>query len=352
MSLKHYRGNIDAPRAALRIRSAQSAVILTHAKPDGDAVGSCVALARLCSQLGSKAAIWFAGPFPQWLNQVSDGCNVLRIAPDTALPALEPDLVIVADTGSWVQVEPLAAWLRHRSAKSLLIDHHLSGDEDIAAQRLIDPSAAATAEVIAGICDHALGQPSSQPLPRNISEPLYLGLATDTGWFKFSNVTPATLRLAARLLAGGVDAPHLYELVEQQDRPGRLGLLGRAIATHQMVPLPAASGGGSACVMTLRQSDFKQCDAVGEDTGGFSQHALAIADVRVSIIISEQAPSKDGQPVSKASLRSKPGQHAVDVAAVCASLGGGGHARAAGVKLSLSIDHARAAVLKALGIPA
>lgn len=351
MSRGPYRTTATDAEVASLLRGARSAVILTHAKPDGDAVGSVIALARLMQHLGAKATVWLVGPFPPWLDRIAGSVPVLRFSPHEPPPAEEFDRIVVADTGSWVQLEQLAPWVRQRTSRTVVIDHHLSGDEDVATVRCIDSKAAATAEVVGRIARLALGL-DGRPLPADLAEPLYLGLGTDTGWFKFSNVTPATLRLAADLLESGVDAPGLYELIEQQDAPGRLALLARALASHELVPIPPERGGGHACVMTLRHADYKACGAEGEDTGGFSQHALAVASVRVSVILSEQSPAGADKPLTKASLRSKPGPDAIDVAAACQTLGGGGHARAAGAKLALPVEAARRRVLAALGIGA
>lgn len=359
MSAAPYTSNADAAAIARRLQQARNAVVVTHAKPDGDALGSAAGIGHLLRSLGAKVQLWLVGPFPSWTDRVLTGLEVVKLgAPPGspvgaagAVPKDEPDTIVIVDTGSWSQLDVLAEWLKPRADRTVLLDHHLHGNAEAAALRYIRTDAAACAEVVAEVAREAV-RTGSATFPREVATPLYLGLATDTGWFKFSSVTPATLRLAADLLAGGVDAPALYEMVEQQDRPGRLGLLGRALSGHRLYTLPESAGGGQVCVMTLRQADFKEFGVEGEDVGSFSQHALGVESVRVCVVLYEQTAASNPEPVTKGSLRSKPGPAAVDVAAVCNTLGGGGHARAAGVKLRMPLEQARDAVLRALGVEA
>jgi phosphoesterase RecJ-like protein len=179
-------------------------------------------------------------------------------------------------------------------------------------------------------------------LPRDVATPLFLGLATDTGWFRFSNVRQQTLALAARLIGAGVDHASLYEMIEQQNTAARMRLLARALSSLEL------HKHASIALMSLTQADFKEAGADSEDTGGFADGPMSVVGVQVVVTLTEMTKPGDPNPLTKASLRSKPGPHAIDVAAVCNKLGGGGHARAAGVKLKLPLASAREVVLKAL----
>lgn len=343
----------DAAGIAQHLKSASRVVITTHAKPDGDAVGSAVALARAVMARGAMAEVWFAGPFPAWLGEACVSTPTVRLNADSPAPVTfstslgEPDAVVVVDTGSWVQVEHMRAWLAARFDRSCVIDHHLHGDAALAPLRFVRPYAAATTELIAEVADALLGLSPSDPIPAAIAPPLYLGLATDTGWFRFSNTTPTTLRLAARLMDSGVDAPTLYQMVEQRDSQARPKLLGRALSSLSYHPLPS---GGLVGLMTLTQSDLAACGGGSEDTGGFTDPVMAVSEVKVAAVLTGMSHPGEAQPLTKVSLRSKPGTGEIDVAAVAAALRGGGHARAAGVKLSMDLPTARATILHALGI--
>lgn len=345
-----------AAEVAGALRAARSALVFTHARPDGDALGSTLALTRSLRLLGVDARAVYVPPVPRWAGEIIG--DTPHIVPPVggvaaALAAVpEPEAIVVMDTGAWVQVDEVAAWLRAadasgraRTAKTVVIDHHLSGDCDMAAARLLDTAAAAAAEIAADVCAelHDLqGDRAHARLPRAIAEPLYLGLATDTGWFKYSNTRPNTLRVAASLLETGIDSPRLYQLVEQQSRAARLRLQGRAL---QHMELHARD---SIAILSLTQRDFEECHGDSEDTTGFASDVLSVASVQVGALLIEMA-GRDGKgPMTKASLRSKPGPNAVDVAALTRELGGGGHARAAGVKLAMPLLAAKAALVAAL----
>lgn len=361
-----YAANADARVIANVLRPARRVIVTTHAKPDGDAVGSSVALARAITTANPDTIVevWLVGPWPAWLDEIASTTPVRRlnadepVAPGFVSPSLgaEPDAIAICDTGSRVQLGPMVEWLAARSERSVIIDHHLQGDASLARHRFIDATAAATTELVAKIADELLNLTGDALFPREIAEPLYLGAGTDTGWFRFSNVTPRTLRMAARLIESGTDSPALYALVNQQDTPARPRLLGAALAsiTYHALSSPIATSSATpitdqplVAIMTLTRDDLARLDARTEDTGGFADPVMSVRAVAAVVTLTEH--SKPGAPLVKASLRSKPGPGAIDVASACASLGGGGHARAAGVKLAMTLDDARRAVLDALG---
>jgi phosphoesterase RecJ-like protein len=189
-----------------------------------------------------------------------------------------------------------------------------------------------------------LGLKTGAQLPTEVAEPLYLGLATDTGWFRHSNVSPTALRLAAELLEAGVDHAKLYEMVEQRDRVSRLRLMSRALNSLEM------HHGDKVAVMTLLLKDFEECRAAATDSAGFSEIPLAAEKVKVSVLITEafRTEGADNQQITKVSFRAKSGPGGVNVGAVAASLGGGGHIPAAGAKLSCAVPEAKRRVVEAL----
>ncbi|MGQ0626744.1 MAG: DHH family phosphoesterase [Phycisphaerales bacterium] len=342
--------SIDQSAAVEWLKSRRRVVVLTHARPDGDALGSTLAITRTLLRLGVEAMPWYVGPMPRWSAELI-GETPAEVLDGPAAAALcasigpgdsnGPDGVVVADTGAWMQVEDLRPFLSGRAGSTLVLDHHLSGNASLADRRIVDPRAASATEVCGPICRALLG---GGPLPLDIATPLYTGLATDTGWFRFSNTRPATLRFAAELLEAGVNFSRLFDMIEQQDRPSRLALLGRAMNALEYFD------GHRVALMALTRKDFDETHGDAEDTGGFAAHALAVAGLQVAVTLTEAAVREGQGALTKVSLRSKPGPNAVDVAAVCQTLGGGGHARAAGVKLRMSLNEARGRVLAALGV--
>jgi phosphoesterase RecJ-like protein len=223
-----------------------------------------------------------------------------------------------------------------------ILDHHRQGDPEVAPRRVVEMGAAAVCEPAAELCRLLLRKQAVKQLPVEIAEPLYLGLATDTGWFKHSNVTPAAMRTAADLLEAGVNHSTLFELIEQRDRPARLRLMARALANLEF------HKNDSVALMTLRQSDFHASHAAPTDSGGFVELGLGVGSVKVSALLTEAFVQTGGAVITKVSMRSKSGADSPDVNEVARKLGGGGHVRAAGAKVSADLETTRTMVLGAL----
>lgn len=348
MSLKPYESNATLAEIAATLREAKSVLITTHAKPDGDAAGSVAALARAllapgtpgsASGGGRRVVCCFMPPVIGQLDALLSGLEVVvhegappvPPVPPAPIRGFEPDRIVVVDTGAWSQLEPLHAWLEPRRERAIVLDHHLRGD-DVAAMRYIEPEAAASAEIIAKLID-ALGVEVDLP----IANALYTGIAADTGWFRFSNTRPFTHELAARLIRIGVDHAELYGRLEQSERPQKLVLMQRALDSVQMI------AGGHAAVMTLRLSDFAETGARLDETERLVDLPQVVKDVQVVVLLTET----EG-PRIRLSFRSKPGEAAVDVNVLAHRFGGGGHARAAGAKVSGPLDEVRSRVIEAV----
>ncbi|MCL4743068.1 MAG: DHH family phosphoesterase [Phycisphaerales bacterium] len=338
-----WTANTEAAGAARWLAHRDFVVVTTHSKPDGDAVGSTLALARTLHSLGKRAEVWYLGALPLWLPEIAGDTPVRSIERD-GLPAdADPDAVVLLDTGSWSQLDGLRDWLAARADRTLVIDHHLHGDGDIAALRLLDTSAAAACQPLAEVCRHLLALPSASRLPARVATPLYLGLATDTGWFRYSNVRPPVMRLAADLIEAGADHVELFRVVEQQDEPGRFRLLAAALSSLEF------HADDRIALMSLRMDDFHRAKADATDSGGFADKVLAVRTVVAAAVLTEVSDGTQGKPpLTKISLRSKDGPHAIDVNELARTLGGGGHARAAGARLAEPLAQARSRLLEAL----
>jgi phosphoesterase RecJ-like protein len=175
--------------------------------------------------------------------------------------------------------------------------------------------AAAAGEIVAELL-----QMWDVDLDSKIASALYVAIATDTGWFQFSNTRPYTLRLAAQLMEAGVDTDRMYQLIYQNERKERVALQTRAMESLELLE------GDRLAVMRVTVKDFEETGANVPDTENLINIPLQIATVEVSLLFTEPL---DFGPV-RVSLRSK-GQ--VDVARFAEKFGGGGHARAAGLKV-------------------
>lgn len=325
------------------LRTRKRIVVVTHSKPDGDALGATLAVARSLRLSAAKidARCWYAGPMPEWAAAVAGDTPWGLVERDGQPEGV--DGVVILDTGTWSQLEMVKPLIDKLNPESALLDHHLHGDESVSPRRIVEPTAAAVAEPAAALCAALLEVAGPSRLPAEVATPLYLGLATDTGWFRFSNVRPGTLRMAADLIQAGVDHAGLYRLVEQRDRPSRLKLMARALESMEF------AAGGRVAISLLTRKDFAEAGASPAETGGFADLALSIERVLVSAILTEsEGPGGPGHALTKVSMRSKPGPDEVDVNAVCMALGGGGHARAAGARLGLGLTEAKERVVKVL----
>lgn len=328
-----WRTNTTARAIADRLCGLDRVVVLTHAKPDGDAIGSTLALVRALRQMararGAEPAqirAWYDGPLPHWLAELADADEYASIETG-GLDATDPQAVVVTDTGSWSQLSGAAAFLRSRADRTIVIDHHLDGDADVAPMRLIETASAAVCQPVCAVCAAVLGLDDATALPAEIAEPLYLGLATDTGWFRHPSVSPAVLRCGSQLLAAGARHTRLFTLIEQQYSAGRIRLMARAFESLELLFDDAVG------IMTLTHEDINHARALPGETSGFADMVLTVGSVRVCAVLT-QADGADG-PHTKISLRSKAGT--VNVNEVARHLGGGGHAGAAGARTNMTL---------------
>ncbi|MCB9844564.1 MAG: DHH family phosphoesterase [Phycisphaeraceae bacterium] len=302
--------------------------VLTHTKPDGDAIGSTLSLVRALRSrqphTGRDGVVAFYGGYlPDWLASISQG-DEWRHASVEALESFDPQRIVIADTGAWKQLEDVGPFLRGKADRVLVVDHHLDGDPDIADRRVIDAGWAAASMPAAELAVALCGVSDAGALPREIAAPLYVGLAADTGFFRHSNVSSAVMRLASELLRAGVDHVNLFEMIEQRDPAGRIRLLGKVLSEMELFC------DDRLAVLTIRLADVHAHGLKSGQTSGFGDHVMTIGSVRVSAVLTEVG-GREG-PVTKMSLRSKGSRGAVDVNRIAREFHGGGHAQAAGAR--------------------
>ena len=311
------------------LRDAQSFVLTSHVRPDCDALGSELGMLGILEAIGKDVRI---------VNAQSTPANLKWIDPDHRLESLAEgvkkddlvsrDVLIVLDTSAWAQLGAMGDVAKAMREKVLVIDHHVSED-DLSDRWFKDTSAEATARIV-----YEIGLRLKVPLSKRIATPLYAGLSTDTGGFRFPNVSGESFRVAARLVDAGADPTAIYRELFEQDSLARLHLVGRTLAGAQ------ASHGGRVIVSTVRQSDIKEVQAQPADTEDLVNLTLAVKGTEVAVILIEQP---DGR--IKTSFRSR---SQVDCNALAARFGGGGHKAAAGAILPGPFDVAHEQVLAAV----
>jgi len=301
-------GPNDWREALSAIEGAEQIVLACHQGPDGDALGSMLALALALRKRGRETvASWGSDPFvlPRHYAFLP-GLDLL--SPPSDVPAT-PELMVTFDCGSIERLGTLEA--SGRGAKQLVvIDHHVSNDS-FGTINLIDPDVAASAVVT-----YKLIGEMGIPLDRDIAVCLYTGILTDTGSFKYRNTTPEIHHIAADLLSYGIAHDDIARLVYDTHPVGFLKLLALGLERAEVVP-------GASMIWTwMTQADLERTGVEMEDTEALID-VIRTADVaEVACVLKEL---RDG--TYKVSMRSKGG---VDVGAICSSFGGGGHAFAAG----------------------
>jgi phosphoesterase RecJ-like protein len=307
--------------AAAAIQAARQIVIATHVNPDGDALGSLCALALACERLGKEAARVSVDGVPAMYRGLPSFDRVV-----TAVPAGPFDLGIGVDADGADRLGAAEPALLACPAV-IDIDHHTGADRYGTIQ-LIDPTAAATGELVFDLI-RAL----DVPLDPEIAECLMMAIVTDTGSFRFPSVKPRTLRIAAELVEAGAHPAPIVEQVYGQRSPGATRLFGRALERMGTGPLTGEPGtgaqrrqGGIRFVWSaLTQKDFRETGAREDETDGIINELRAVKGADLAMLLRE---SQDGQ--IRVSFRAREG---VDAAALAARFGGGGHRAASGATL-------------------
>ncbi|MGP1310741.1 MAG: DHH family phosphoesterase [Phycisphaerales bacterium] len=344
MSTDAYATNTTPHQIVERLRHAKSIAVITHRKADGDALGSTLALVRTLRHLDHNAFAVFPGPWIDVFDPLIHDTPSAHIGENddpSDLPVAEPDAIVLVDTGSRQQLGAMVNWVEQRADRAIIVDHHASGDAELAEHRWVEVGASAACEMVAKLCAELNRVDTPARLPLDVAEPLYLGIATDTGWFRYSNTRSSVMRLAADLLDAGVDHNRLLRLSEQSDPPERVFLLAKALSSLRL------DHDDQIATLVIRRKDLEELGLQNSDSGTINDRILSIATVRATAIITEVDAN-----ASKASLRSKPplNDHEpdADVNVAAQQFGGGGHKRAAGARLPLPVDQARDAIVKAI----
>lgn len=305
--------------------SASAISISTHIRPDGDAVGSSVAMLHFLLSQGRNARVIFPHHAPETvgflLESVPEGRVIIHEDnPEAALGAIrESDLLISLDYNDFKRTEALQYVLEGSAARKILIDHHLDPDREKFDLVFSETRTSSTCELLYNILK-ALPQTKGDAanLPRECGTALMTGMTTDTNNFA-NSVFPGTLQMASELLAAGVDRDGILGHLYRSDREERLRLKGKLLYGNMKI-----TPDGVACIILDRKTIESYGIKEGE-TEGFVNEPLSIKNVRMSIFL------KEDKEKFRVSIRSKKGVSAN----LCARLhfNGGGHELASGGSL-------------------
>jgi phosphoesterase RecJ-like protein len=308
------------------VSEAERVLITTHVRPDGDALGSELAMADLLLQKGKEVEIFNSSPTPdryRFMDPTGTRVRAMRIGTET--PNMEPDLIIVLDTGTWSQLAGFGPFFKASKAKKVVIDHHVSQD-DLGALRLVDTSAAACGMLVHEAFSHLAVEMTT---PSAVS--LFVAISTDTGWMRHSNTSQQVLNVLGSLVAAGVKPNEIFRLLYEQNRIERLRLMALMIERIEL------SVDGRLATSHLLWEDIIASHAHPMETEDFINHPLTLKGVEAAVLFIGQLEGG-----TKVSFRSRGG---LDVASIAEKFGGGGHRPAAGASLSLPVAEAMAQII-------
>jgi bifunctional oligoribonuclease and PAP phosphatase NrnA len=307
------------------LREHQRFAVMSHVRPDGDALGSQLALALSLQQLGKEVRVWNEEGM---LEKYSFLPRAELVTKPPSIPE-DFDCAIALDTA--IQSRLGTALAAVRSAKIWInIDHHLSnpGYGDVVD---VDPDAPATAEII-----FRLIKSQNLPFNRDIAENLYAAISTDTGSFQYPKTSARTFEIAAELIRAGLDVGRLNQQLYENYPRRRLELLRELLRTMRF------EHRGRVASVSLSLKTAAELGVLPEDNEGLIDHLRAIRGVIVAVFFEEL---NDGKV--RVSMRSK--DDAVDVCAICQKFGGGGHTLAAGARVRGTLAEVEEKVLEEIG---
>ena len=315
------------------IDKSRNILIVTHTRPDGDACGCVVALNELFTQLGKNPEILLLSDLPQWYAflfdktpLVASGVEPAFFSKDFSADKLDSfDLIVIADTNSKSQLPGFADLLEKNKKPVLVIDHHATND-GLGDVELADTSAAAAGLIVFDLIKYA-----RWPITEKIAKSLFVAIATDTGWFRFTNTDSRVHRACSELLDLGVSPSEIYHILYQSFSLPRFHLM---IAMLNSLELHF---NGRLATQFLRRKDFEQTAASDTDTENLIDECQRIATVEAAALFVEL---KDGR--IRCSLRSR---GVVDVRQIAQKFGGGGHPQASGAYLPPPIENAKKLIL-------
>lgn len=310
--------NLTVKQAFEMLKEIDNILILTHRNPDGDAVGSMFALYYVLKSMGKNV-----------------GCMSDKIPDSLSFPVckeafeeLEAEYIISTDVAD-AQLFTDAALNKYGDKIFLSIDHHASS-KPFAENTLVDPEASAACEVI---CDMLIE--NEFPISKEIANSLYLGIATDTGCFRYSNTTAKTLSFAARLIENGADNAEINRIVFETKSLQLIRF--EALAANSL----RTYYDGKCAVLVITRDMYKRTGISEAETHGIAALPRQVEGVLAGIVIKERDVGK-----YKISIRSN---EPVSAAEICEVFGGGGHKLAAGCELSGNLQSVINSVLKVTG---
>ena len=303
------------------ITGADSFFLAGHLNPDGDTIGSMLAIGSVLKRLGKKVRLFSQDPVPENLRFLPHANTI-----HSRVPKGKFDAAILLECSTPARGGDLEPVLK-RCGKVVNIDHHKTSEfyGDI---NIVEPHSSSTAEIV-----YRLFYNMNVNMTRREATCLYTAIVTDTGRFHFPATTPRTLEIASRLLETGFKFSRINDLLYATKACESLKILGRALESLEL------KAGGKLAVLTLKASDFKEFEARSEHSENVINFGMMPPGVKAAVMFREEE--------DRVSVTFRSRGH-LDVSAVAKAFGGGGHRNASGCRMRGPLPEIREKVLSVL----
>jgi len=302
------------------LKKSNKVLVTTHIHPDGDAIGSLIAMGFALAALNKEASLYIESPIPAVYKFIPFVHRVVHTIKDAA----SYDTAIVLDCSNPERTGSLSD-IFYSIPVLINIDHHITNNR-FGTFQLIDTQACATAEIV-----YRLIKTLDIPINKSVASAIYTAILTDTGSFRFCNTNSAAFRICEEMVSLGAEPYHIAQQVYGQYSLGRIRLLNLALNTIEI------SENGKLSTMLLTQEMFRATGTRIEDGNDLIDYAKIIEDIKVAVLIQESVERIDACSFH-VSLRS---DGTVDVAEIALAFGGGGHPTAAGFETQLLLPALR-----------
>ncbi len=312
-----------------QLKKSQDILVTTHVQPDGDALGSLIAMGLALSAFKKSVTLYTEGEIPNALKFLPAANRIVHHLDDVN----SFDTAVILDCGDLQRVGEFAPKIS-KIPMIINIDHHIT-NTGFGHLQIVDPTACATAEII-----YRLVKEMQMPISRLMAFSIYTGIMTDTGSFRFTNTNQEAFAICEEMVGLGVDPSFVAGHVSVTYSLSRIKLLNMVLESIEV------SENGKLSLMTLTQEMLTKANSKPEDLGRLINYARHIENVKVAALIFESKRSGPVKPNGKhqfhISLRS---DGTVNVAEIAEKYGGGGHRSAAGFNLTTTLKNIKKKIL-------
>jgi phosphoesterase RecJ-like protein len=309
-----------------QFNNSNKIIVVTHTHPDGDAIGSLIAMGMSLEALNKKITLYCESLIPAVYRFLPEVHRVVN-----KIGNLNYDMAVILDCGDLSRVGQTVSYLEQIPV-IVNIDHHVTNTR-FGHLQLIDTSACATAEIV-----YRLIKQMGLTFSKSVATSIYTGILADTGSFRFSNTNKAAFAICQEMVEIGVDPHNIAQHVYGTYSLSRIKLLNLALDSIEL------SENGKLSIMTLTQKMFDETNTKPEDVDGLINYAQRIEDVEVAALIQEHHNGNENSRTTNrfhVSLRS---DGTFDVAAIAAMFGGGGHSSAAGFSIEETLSSVKSRI--------